>query len=243
MSGTVRKLDVSFSAPGRNGQPTPRALTILDERAWDQSRGIGTGSKVWCGGRALASYAEQALLRDKFSGDDAFQWSAVRSVVELGAGTGIAGMALARCLGNSGSAVKVALTDEQRVLAHLQQNVDANFDAPEEVLVRELSWGNQQHIDAIKAELGPIDVIVAADLLYAARLHSALIDTIRQLARRPPGDNRQPARLLLTYGQRDPMEEHDFMGVLDHFFDCRLVDEISSPDGDHSIVWVCDCKE
>jgi predicted nicotinamide N-methyase len=104
-----------------------RVIAISD----GEDRSQGTGLNTWDGSVVLAKYLERhpALL-------------AGRRVLELGSGTGLAGIAA----GVLGARVSV-LTDLQYTLANLELNVRNNLagtEFSETVLTRALDWGNAQ---------------------------------------------------------------------------------------------------
>jgi predicted nicotinamide N-methyase len=88
---------------------------------------LGTGLVIWDGAVLLAKYLEKnrILLQN-------------RSVLELGAGTGISGIA-ASVLG----ARHVGITDLQYSLANVEQNIDANL--PSYRAQNNSSWRNSDH--------------------------------------------------------------------------------------------------
>ena len=135
-----------------------------------------TGATVWESSVVLSSYLHTALPRE---------WWAGRSVLELGAGSGLAGMTAAAC-----GARRVVLTDQVTYL--LRANLDHNFGAAEpagvcwrtphggEATVRQLAWGDS----AQAAECGgPHDVILGADLMYERSSWASLPPTLAALSR------------------------------------------------------------
>ncbi|KAH8111920.1 hypothetical protein DFH11DRAFT_1789515 [Phellopilus nigrolimitatus] len=110
-------------------------------------------------------------------------------VLELGAGTGLVGLAAARLLALRGMRAAVHLTDvHPSVLANLRANVAANFppSAPPstvEVSVGHLDWevcaGAGAGSDSEAGGLGAFDLALGADIVYeaahAAWLHASLV--------------------------------------------------------------------
>ncbi|CAN6478841.1 unnamed protein product [Victoria cruziana] len=110
-----------------------------------------------------------------------------KSVVELGAGTGLPGLTAAK-LGSS----RVILTDLPELLPGLRRNVEANDLVDGCVDVRPLRWGD----DGDCSTLGPpFDVVLMSDLLYDVSASSALCRSIRALS-----DDR--TLILLSYELR-----------------------------------------
>jgi hypothetical protein len=91
--------------------------------------------------------------------DPRFEFGAGGVVVELGAGTGAAGLALAAAHPHA----RVVLTDLPEVCPLLQANAQG-FPG---VGVRPLSWGCDAHAQGLQAELSPeqISCIICSDLV------------------------------------------------------------------------------
>jgi len=96
---------------------------------------------------------------DVYEFDPRFEFGADGVVVELGAGTGAAGLALAAAHPHA----RVVLTDLPEVCPLLQANA-RGFTG---VGVRPLSWGCAAHARALQAELGPapISSVICSDLV------------------------------------------------------------------------------
>ena len=126
-----------------------------------------TGQVVWPVSVALARFVAARL--DSLKG---------RRVVEVGAGTALAGLAAAR-----GSAASVALTDGSDVIIRLLEralassSVTATLKAP--ASARKLLWGDRASFDGI----GPCDVVLGADVVCWPRLVEPLLQTVRALLR------------------------------------------------------------
>lgn len=97
------------------------------------------------------------------------------SILELGSGTGVVGIAAAAILG-----AKVTVTDLPHVLPNIQFNVDANSKVLEQqcggVDVAALSWGDNQHMEAVGRDY---DLILGSDVVYHDHLYDPLIETLR----------------------------------------------------------------
>jgi predicted nicotinamide N-methyase len=115
-------------------------------------------------------------------------------VLELGAGCGLVGLALA-----FGDASQVVLTDVHEVLSHLHHNVEATLDqrhifksdtttspliaTQERVMVRELRWGADQiSLARLQAEFPQgFHYIVASDVVWVEELVEPLVETVTAL--------------------------------------------------------------
>lgn len=96
---------------------------------------------------------------DAYGFDPRFEFGAEGVIVELGAGTGAAGLALAAAHPHA----RVVLTDLPEVCPLLEANA-RGFAGVE---VRSLSWGCAAHAQALQAELGPtpISCVICSDLV------------------------------------------------------------------------------
>ncbi|KAG9444219.1 hypothetical protein H6P81_015559 [Aristolochia fimbriata] len=98
-------------------------------------------------------------------------------ILELGSGTGLAGIAAAALLG-----AHVTLSDLPHVLPNLQFNAEANagvVSASEggDIRVQALRWGEAQDV----ASLGRYDLVMAADVVYHDHLFEPLLQTLSWL--------------------------------------------------------------
>jgi predicted nicotinamide N-methyase len=108
--------------------------------------------------------------------------------LELGSGTGIGG------IGAAYVGMNVVLTDPGRAVNYtseisgntidcLRRNVELNSSTPGVLHVRELLWGDPEHIGAIKEEFSdPFDLIIGSDLLYQHTNYQGLLDTLQDFA-------------------------------------------------------------
>ena len=126
-----------------------------------------------------------------------------RSVVELGAGTGLAGL-VAHLLG----ADVVVLTELPDALPLLERNVSrvaspsSHTGGAGALHVDALSWGGA--LGPASADHAPFDVILVADCVYVPDLYPLLVNTIRRLGR--PG-----TEVLVAFEQR----RRDISGFFD----------------------------
>ena len=136
-------------------------------------------------------------------------------VLELGSGTGLAGLA-AVVLG----AQSVAFTDQAAVMDVLQANALPNLTAAQRARVRfdVLQWGTDDPDHPLApTSSGPrFDIIIGADLVYAREAMQPLIHTIRRFGGRH-------AVTYLAYVQRFPWAREFFVEMA-HSHDRTLID-------------------
>ncbi|KAG8043673.1 hypothetical protein GUJ93_ZPchr0458g22299 [Zizania palustris] len=129
-----------------------------------------TGSWLWDASVVLASHlATSPSARLDIRG---------ATVLELGAGTGLPGIAAVACLG----AARCVLTDVRPLLPGLRANAEANGLTAEQADVRELRWGEQLEPEA------QVDVVLMSDVFYDPEEMPAMAATLRGLWRGDGGD-------------------------------------------------------
>lgn len=131
-----------------------------------------------------------------------------KTVLELGAGVGLAGITVnLKCQPS-----RILLTDcHETVLALLEKNVQLYFNDDTNVRVLNLPW---EVINAEKcASLGKIDVIIAADVVYDSELFHPLADAIKCLL---SSSGAQETFLACT--KRNQRTLNDFLAVLSRFW-------------------------
>ncbi|NXN44144.1 MT21A methyltransferase, partial [Rhinoptilus africanus] len=148
--------------------------TIRLRQDW---RRLGVAAVVWDAAVVLCAYLEIGGidLRD-------------RSVIELGAGTGLLGI-VATLLGKGffvslfkaiyKCSARVTITDRAAALEFLESNVQANL--PSELrpraVVKELTWGK----DLDNFLPGAFDFILGADIVYLEETFAELLQTLEHL--------------------------------------------------------------
>lgn len=151
-----------------------------------------TGLHCWQAAGALAEWclANQSRLHG-------------RSVLELGSGTGLTGLVVAKAC----APAKVVLTDgNEKVLALLRENVSENCknDGQEVVRVAALDW---EEVDSSLDELEDIrpEVVIAADVVYDGTLFEPLCSAIDVVFRRS-GSNGCSLYLACTMRNEETLE-------------------------------------
>ncbi len=133
--------------------------------------GSCTASTVWDAGIVLATHVFHRSPAASSSG----------RLLDLGAGTGIVGLAAAA----SGRFRRVVLSDLPTVVPLLERNASANAKATNgtTVDVLPLTWDDDQMLNRA-ASSGPFDVIVGGDLLYRPQVIPPLLHALKRLATR-----------------------------------------------------------
>ncbi|KAJ1667173.1 Protein-lysine N-methyltransferase efm6 [Coemansia sp. RSA 1813] len=149
----------------------------------------GIGSTVWDAGIVLAKYLDWQISKGNMD-------LSGKTVLELGAGTGIVGIALA-CMQPECS---VVLSDKEELVSLLERNIALN-NTHGNVSAVCLDWSNPEHRQNVSA--AP-DLILVSDGIWIKDLHSHLADTLAQLA----GSS---TTVLLAYETRKFDEEAQFM--------------------------------
>ncbi|XP_064017081.1 protein N-lysine methyltransferase METTL21A [Pogoniulus pusillus] len=133
--------------------------TIRIRQDW---RRLGVAAVVWDAAVVLCAYLEIGgiELQD-------------RSVIELGAGTGLLGI-VATLLG-----AHVTITDRAAALEFLESNVQANLPSVlrPRAVVKELTWGK----DLSNFSPGEFDFILGADIVYLEETFADLLQTLEHL--------------------------------------------------------------
>ncbi|NXC84628.1 MT21A methyltransferase, partial [Cercotrichas coryphoeus] len=147
--------------------------TVRLQQDW---RRLGVAAVVWDAAVVLCAYLEMGGidLRD-------------RSVIELGAGTGLLGIVVT-LLGksffvsfkaNHNCSARVTITDRAAALELLESNVQANLP-PElrpRAVVKELTWGK----DLDNFPPGAFDFVLGADIVYLEETFAELLQTLEHL--------------------------------------------------------------
>lgn len=156
--------------------------------------------------------------------------AAQSSVVELGAGAGVAGIHLGRSLGtlaeerNGWNAPTVILTDLENVLPLLERNVArsgvSRFEQGQ-VKVRALPWGSDDHADAIIHEQqrlqAPLRHVICSDLVYFPELLPPLLRSLVHLTSSTQAD------VTISYKIRSLAKEEPFWRAFGVWFDFRPI--------------------
>jgi len=132
----------------------------------------GVAGVVWEGALVLCEYLSKDLTSIQH-----------KTVIELGSGTGLAGIFAAK------KGAHVTLTDVEKTLPALQENVNLNFqngsEDPQAPKVQALQW----HSDNKKFTPCAYDIIIGADIIYSEALFDDLLSTLVHLTSNCPEQN------------------------------------------------------
>mmetsp|Transcript_33396 Transcript_33396/g.79182 ORF Transcript_33396/g.79182 Transcript_33396/m.79182 type:complete len:231 (-) Transcript_33396:231-923(-) len=163
------------------------------------NQGRGTGWSVWDGAVCLALYIEQAQSSlTTLLGEDG-------GILELGSGTGLAGIAAALALGR-----KAVLTDLPQVLPSLERNVKLNGLPREAVSVQPLDW-HEARRQAGRLRGGPFRLVLAADCVWLDSLVAPFAEALEAVS----GEG---ATVLLAYQSRSARVDARLFSLLDQTF-------------------------
>lgn len=171
----VQPFTLSINGKALTVRQAPCASNGHAQEASSTSDGMCTGSTVWDAGIVLAACLLETGLLSRLVG----RGNAGRCL-ELGAGTGLAGIAAAA----TGNFSYLRMTDLATVVPLVQQNVELNRKSfPRQVLVEAICLRWDSEVDLQNASRkGPFDVILGSDLLYRRPVIEPLLKALTCLA-------------------------------------------------------------
>jgi len=137
-----------------------------DKRLTESERDSATGAVVWNTSVVLGQFLVHNAASFNLAG---------ASGIELGSGLGLGGLLL--LLAGCGS---VTLTDRGEILPLLTHNVTANkaqFLDSQSAQVISLQWG-----ELTSKEMGPFDIVIAADCVYDRGIVDPLLATLKAIS-------------------------------------------------------------
>jgi predicted nicotinamide N-methyase len=141
------------------------------------------------------TWTSSVLLSKRLSSLQRYLPRSQSRVLELGAGTGLVGIAAACIWGAS-----VTLTDLPEILPNLQKNIDRNSEAVQayggNAVALTLDWSDRRNVSIDDDDR--YSTIVAADPLYSPDHPQILVDTVHRFLRRTPA-----ARFIVELPLRD----------------------------------------
>ena len=152
----------------------------IDSPGW--SAGYGTGGKIWLSSKVLAEY----LLKqeEEEEEEEAFYNTSTRNVLELGCGTGYAGIFAAKYYeAKETKTSSLTLTDggTEALLRLCEENARQN--GIENVLACKYEWGRGNMCSSLRERVKrfPPDLILGSDCTYERKAHEDLCESIAEL--------------------------------------------------------------
>ncbi|KAG2234045.1 putative methyltransferase-domain-containing protein [Thamnidium elegans] len=145
-----------------------------------------------------------------------------KRILDLSAGTGYIGLSIAQFYQSNQhiSPPQIILTDLPEALNLMEQNQLLNHIQSSHLDIVSLCWGNKMQAQDITNQ-GPLDIIIASDVLYNVVHFSSLISTLRHLCH-------QNTIVYLCYKQRGltAKEENSFFSSCKKYFSVRQLKNI-----------------
>ncbi|KAF9927016.1 Methyltransferase-like protein 21D [Linnemannia zychae] len=207
----------------------------------------GVGSTIWDTAIVLAKYLEKSSVLTKIATSTSGSRTKL-NILELGSGTGLVGLAVARILSASGIKARIVLTDKANVLPLLEKNMMRNPAAGIEIETRVLDW---ESVSGIKAKPKSMesahstvetesssnttsessvddsdlvstewDLVILSDCIWFPSLYPPLIGTLNRLIQPSLTNNPQ---LIVAFEKRNFSEEMEFFAALGKTFSFRDV--------------------
>ncbi|KAI8363478.1 putative methyltransferase-domain-containing protein [Mortierella sp. GBAus27b] len=199
----------------------------------DHRRG-GVGSTIWDAGIVLAKYFERSNVA-------AIPHTSTINVLELGSGTGIVGLAVARLLSTMNIKARVVLSDKENVVPLLQRNADRNKSSGIDIEVRVLDWEavsgikakdtteeaesksgtttSDSTLDAVTDNQSILDIewdlVILSDCIWIPALYPPLIGTLNTIIKT------DKTKVVIAFEKRNFSEEMEFFAMLGKTFRFR----------------------
>jgi ribosomal protein RSM22 (predicted rRNA methylase) len=136
------------------------------------------GGIIWDAARVMLHF----LSKKNHGFRDYLGEAKLGTIVELGAGTGVAGLALAKLFSDSH---RVILTEySSGCLELMKESIEIN-GLGERVKQVSMKWGREEAQGFLKTDIGEdsvVDLIIGTDLVYDSFLFGPLCDTIEALS-------------------------------------------------------------
>ncbi|KAL1730936.1 putative methyltransferase-domain-containing protein [Schizophyllum commune] len=184
-----------FSLPATNPSLAPSIDVRLTDIPLDNHDFHSVGAQTWGGACVLA----EAIAEDPASFGFAPDAPRGLRVLELGAGTGLVGIAAGKVVRGLGiKDARVVATDfYDSVLQNLASNIRSNFPASSDsgmtIECHRLDWEAFPRESAPSAPLDePFDVVLGADIVYEAEHATWIKNCLERLLRKPSEDMMPP---------------------------------------------------
>ncbi|KAI8369303.1 putative methyltransferase-domain-containing protein [Radiomyces spectabilis] len=183
----------------------------------------GTPGKMWDSALVLSDMLVNRIRHQP-------QYLEHRRIIDLSAGTGSVGLLISSIYQRwfPDRMPQITLTDLPEALSLIEFNKNLNFnsDINANVRIEPLEWGNIDHTTHI-ANSGPVDLIIASDVVYNPSCFSLLVQTLETLS--------TPGRTVIYLGyKRRGLKEEDedqFFKLCSANFHISLVQKNQMSDG------------
>jgi hypothetical protein len=184
----------AVSSPGSSGANTPTLQEEEDHKAVEITL---NEPALTADNLGLKTWASSYLLSKRLAMLDL---PVASRALELGAGTGLVGLAAAATLG-----IEVLLTDLPEIVPNLKRNIETNRHLGVEVQAEVLDWRNVP--DPLPKQEDTFELVMAADPLYSSEHPKLLVDMVKVWLRKSP-----QARAVVEMPLRDgyQAERNDF---------------------------------
>ncbi|KAI9249652.1 putative methyltransferase-domain-containing protein [Sporodiniella umbellata] len=152
-------------------------------------------------------------------------------ILELGAGTGYVGIAMAKHLRKP---CQVYITDLEQVVPLIQENVEIHYGEQQkdpnaaEIIVDRLHWGNSQDSQRLLSQ-GPFDLVVISDCVYFPELFDMLLSTLLEVCD-------MSTRIVIGYKCRSLEKETGFwQDYFGRYFEYEPVRKLETVDGKQTL--------
>lgn len=169
-----------------------------------QNHALNKGGIFWDGSYLLIKY----FLKIEQSWKKGETTNIPVRILELGAGTGFPSI-VAGHLG-----YQVVTTDLPFLLPFVESNIYENIPRGQNVEVKNLEWGNEEHMKAIP---GKFDYIFAAELVYLEDTFDNLVATLKHYCD-------EKTKVIMTYKMRLPERTQLFTSKFEEHFDIEYID-------------------
>ncbi|KAG2177813.1 hypothetical protein INT43_003060 [Umbelopsis isabellina] len=164
----------------------------------------GVAGTIWDSSFVLARYLEKSLQTPCLTDQS--------RILELGAGLGLVGIAIAKLLPNA----YIVLTDKPERLQLLQHNVQANDSSAQ---VAGYDWDT----DYSDIDDQQWDAVIISDCIWEHSLHDSLLKALEKVVH-------TSSKLIMAYEQRNDVTEQQFFDKFHSTFDSRIASSTEMDD-------------
>jgi predicted nicotinamide N-methyase len=135
--------------------------------------------------------------------------------LELGSGTGLAGITIAKHLINLSIPWSITLTDTETLLPLLQENIMTNLPNDDRIKCQKLLWGTESRDWGL--DVGQLKIVFGADIVYDEKCFDVLKKTLDVIA-----DSNENVIIFIAYVRRRRAEKR-FWNLIKKSFNVQTV--------------------